>query len=133
MLPLAAIEGEFRVIREAVAEALQDISRPNHAPLKQAEAGLETAYVARLFSVFEGVLRSYLRDHDPRHRPVPRRAFDVINRTASLWRIPNEIRDDVQEAREYRNSVVHPDGTTRAAISLSEARSLLSKFAARLP
>lgn len=59
--------------------------------------------------------------------------YDVINRVASLWRLPNDTRDDVQEAREYRNSVVHPDGTTRAAISFSDARSILSKFLARLP
>ena len=131
--PLATIEREFLVIRAAVAQILQDISRPDYAALSQAAAGLETAYVARLFSVFEGILREYLAVHDPRRRLVSKRVFDVINRTASVWRIPNQIRDDVHEAREYRNSVVHPDGTTRAAIPLTEARSLLSKFCARLP
>ena len=133
MQPLATVEREFVLIREAVAQALHDVSRPDYAQLSQAASGLETAYIARLFSVFEGILREYLAANDPRHRRVPYRVMDVINRAASAWSIPDQVRDDVQEAREYRNSVVHPDGTTRAAIAVSEARSRLSKFFARLP
>ncbi len=132
MQPLATVESEFRAIRDVVAQALRDDRRPGHADLSQAAAGLETAYIARLFSVFEGLLREYLTANDPRRRSVPYRAVAVINRTAAVWRIPDLIRDDVQEAREYRNSVVHPDGTAYAAISLSEARSRMSDNSPRL-
>ena len=127
------IAEDYLAVREAVVRSLQDTSQPGHATLNRAEGSLETAYIARLFSEFEGILRQYLKANDPRRRLVPRNMYDVINRVASVWRIPNGTRDDVQEAREYCNSVVHPDGTTRAAISFSDARSILSKFLARLP
>lgn len=130
---LRVIAEDYTAVRSAVSRSLQDASLPGHAMLDRAEGSLETAYIARLFSEFEGILRVYLKANDPRHRPVPRNMYDVINRVTSTWRIPDDTRDAVQEAREYRNSVVHPDGTTRAAIPLSNARSILSKFLAPLP
>ena len=130
---LLVIAGDYAAVRQAVISVLQDTSLPQYAALSRAEGGLETAYIARLFSEFEGILWQYLWASDPRHRPVPKNIYDVINRVSSVCRIPNEIRDAVQEAREYRNSVVHPDGTTRAAISFFDARSTLSKFLPRLP
>ncbi|MGI4791823.1 MAG: hypothetical protein ACRYFS_23620 [Janthinobacterium lividum] len=128
---LVVMAEDYLAVRQAIARSLQETSLPGYAVLNRAEGSLETAYIVRLFSEFKGSLRSYLKSNDPRHRPVPRSVFSVINR-AALQRIPNSIRDDVHEAREYRNSVVHSDGTTRAAIPFSTARSILSKFAARL-
>ncbi len=130
---LLVIAEDYTAVRQAVVKMLQDTSLPDYATLDRAEGSLETAYIARLFSEFEGILRQYLKANDPRRRPVPKNVYDVINRVTSVWHIPDDIRDAVQEAREYRNSVVHPDGTTRAAISFSDARSILSKFLARLP
>ncbi len=130
---LAVIAEDYRAVRGAVVQALQDTSQPGSAVLDCAEGGLETAYIARLFSEFEAILRGYLSANDPHLRPVPRSIFSVINRAASVWRIPNSLRDDVQQAREYRNSVVHADTTTRAAIPFSDALSILNKFLARLP
>ena len=133
MQRLLVIAEDYAAVRQAVIRSLQDTSLPDYAPLSRAEGSLETAYIARLFSEFEGILHSYLQANDPRRRPVPKNISNAINRTASIWRIPDGIRDDVQQAREYRNSVVHPDGTTRAAISFADTRSILSKFLARLP
>ncbi len=133
MQRLAVISEDYLAVRRAVLQSLQDTSIASYAVLVRAETGLETAYIARLFSEFESILRLYLRMNDPRGRAVPRNVYDVINRTASVWHIPNTTRDDVQRAREYRNSVVHPDGTTRAAIAFSDSRSILSKFLAGLP
>ena len=130
---LLVIADDYAAVRQAVIKSLQDASLPGYALLSRAEGGLETAYIARLFSEFEGILRPYLQANDPRRRPVPKNIYNVINRTASIWRIPDDVRDAVQEAREYRNSVMHPDGTTRAAILFSDARSIQSKFLARLP
>jgi len=130
---LVVISEDYLAVRQAVSRSLQDTSLPGYAMLNRAEGSLETAYIARLFVEFEGILRLYLKTNDPRRRSVPRAMYAVINRTASVWHIPNDIRDDVQRAREYRNSVVHPDGTTRAAIAFGDARSILSKFLARLP
>lgn len=133
MQRLLVIAEDYTAVRQAVVRSLQDTSLPDYAALDRAEGSLETAYIARLFSEFEGILRQYLKANDPRRRTVPKNVYDVINRVASVWRLPNDIRDAVQEAREYRNSVVHPDGTTRAAISFADARSILSKFLACLP
>lgn len=130
---LVVIAEDYLAVRQAVSRSLQETSLPGYATLNRAEGSLETAYIARLFVEFEGILRLYLKTQDPRRRTVPRSMYVVINRTASIWRVPNAVRDDVQRAREYRNSVVHPDGTTRAAIGFGDARSILSKFLARLP
>ncbi len=130
---LVVIAEDYSAVRQAVSRSLQNTCLPGYAMLNRAESGLETAYIARLFVEFEGVLRLYLSTNDPRGRTVPRAMYSVINRAASVWGVPNGIRDDVQRAREYRNSVVHPDGTTRAAIAFGDARSILSKFLARLP
>lgn len=130
---LVVIANDYLGVRQAVARSLQDTRLQDYATLARAEGSLETAYIARLFSEFEGILRAYLMANDPHRRRVPKNIYDVINRVASVWSIPDDIRDEVQEAREYRNSVVHPDGTTRAAIPFSEARSVLSKFLAPLP
>ena len=130
---LLVIAEDYAAVRQAVVRSLQETRLPDYAALIRAEGSLETAYVARLFSEFEGILRPYLQVNDPRRRLVPKNIYNVINRTASVWRVSDDIRDAVQEARQYRNSVVHPDGTTRAAISFSDTRSILSKFLARLP
>ena len=133
MQRLLVIAEDYAAVRQAIVRSLQDTSLTNFAVLNRAEGSLETAYIARLFSEFEGILRQYLQANDPRRRPVPKSIYDTINRTASIWRVPTDIRDAVQEAREYRNSVMHPDGTTRAALPFSDARSILSKFIARFP
>lgn len=133
MKPLVVVAENYLAVRQAVVQALQDASLPGYAKLDRAEGSLETTYITRLFSEFEGVLRPYLGANDPRHRPVPKNIYDTINRAASIWRIPNDIRDNAQKTRQFRNSVSHPDGTTRAAVSFSDARSFLSKFLARLP
>lgn len=130
---LLVIAEDYAAVRQAVIRSLQDTSLSDYTLLRRAEGGLETAYIARMFSEFEGILRQYLQANDPRRRPVPKNIFNVINRAASIWHILDDIRDAVQEAREYRNSVVHPGGMTRAAISFSDTRSILSKFLARLP
>lgn len=130
---LVAVGEDFLAVRQAVDQSLSDPSLPNHARLTRAAWGLEATYLARLFSEFEGTLRAYLRANDPQGRPPPKSAYGLINRTAALLRLPNDIRDGVQQAREYRNAVVHPDGPAYAALPFSEARSLLSKFLARLP
>ena len=133
MQRIVVISEDYAAVRQSVVRSLQDTSLSNYAVLNRAEGGLETAYIARLFSEFEGILRPYLQANDPRRRPVPRNIYDVINRAASVWHISDNIRDAVQQAREYRNSVVHPDGTTHSAISFSDTRSILSKFLAVLP
>ncbi len=130
---LVVISEDFLAVQKAVFQILQDTSQPGYSILTRAERDLETAYVARLFSEFEGILRQYLAANDPRLRPASKSIYNVINRTASVWSIPDEIRDSVHTAREYRNSVVHSNSRSRASISFRDVKSILSKFLAPLP
>lgn len=130
---LVIISEDFLAVQKAVFQTLQDTSLSGYSILIRAERDLETAYVARLFAEFEGILRQYLVANDPRLRPASKSIYNVINRAASFWSIPDDIRDSVHTAREYRNSVVHSNSRSRASISFRDVKSILSKFLAPLP
>jgi hypothetical protein len=129
---LSAVFEEYAEVREAVAQRLRDSSYVNYGILQRAERNLETTYVIRLFSEFEGILRLVLLTYDPRER-VSREAHNRINRAARLFSIPDQIRDNVHHARLYRNSVVHPGGVRTASLTFGQARSALNRFLKLLP
>ncbi len=129
---LSLVFEEHAALRESVAQRLRDPSQPGYSKLKQAERNLETTYIIRLFVEFEGILRLVLLIHDPRGR-VSREAYNRINRAARLFFIPDPLRDAVHDAREYRNSLVHPGGVQIASLSLRQARSILNRFLKLLP
>ena len=131
MQRLVAIREEYLAVQQAVRQVLLNTSRKDYAHLERAYSNLESAYLARLFSEFEGILKDYLLLHDARRRP-PKNAYDRIFRVAKLLSIPDAIYDEVQEAREFRNSVVHPGGIQRPSITLSSAHTRLCKFLAPL-
>lgn len=130
---LVVIEEEFLAVQGAVNRALEAPSLPNYAHLRRGAQTLEATYVSRLFSEFEGLLRAHLLSFDPQGRPPPRSAYGLINRAAATLRLPNALRDAVQNAREGRNAIVHPDGSPPVQLLFDEARSVLSRFLARLP
>lgn len=129
---LSAVFEEYEEVRGAVTQHLRDPSRAGYRNLLRADANLETTYIVRLFVEFEGILRLVLLAHDPRRR-VSREAYNRINRAARLFSIPDPIRDAVHDAREYRNSVVHPGGSRIASLSIRQARSVLNRFLKPLP
>ncbi len=129
---LFAVFEEHAEVREAVVQRLRNPSYTGYGRLKQAERNLETTYILRLFVEFEGILRLVLLTHDPRRR-VSREAYNRINRAARLFSVPDPIRDAVHNAREYRNSLVHPGGVQIAPLSLRQARSVLNRFLKLLP
>jgi len=129
---LSTVFEEHTEVREAVVQRLRNPSHMGYGRLKQAERNLETTYLIRLFVEFESLLRLVLLAHDPRRR-VSREAYNRINRAARLFSIPDPIRDAVHDAREYRNSLVHPGGVQIAPLSLRQARSVLNRFLKLLP
>ena len=128
---MTSVREEYDAVRIAVRKAMLDTSAPNYAHLLHAEANLETTYITRLFSEFEGILKQYLLANDPRRR-ASREAYNRINRVARLFSIPDDIRDRVHIAREYRNSVIHPGGAARPTITFSVTLSSLNRFLAPL-
>lgn len=129
---LSAVFEEHDEVRKAVAQRLRHPSQAGYGRLMQAERNLETTYIIRLFVEFEGILRLVLLAQDPRRR-VSREAYNRINRAARLFSIPDPIRDAVHNAREYRNSLVHPGGVQIAPLSLRQARSILNRFLKLIP
>ncbi len=129
---LSAVFEEYVEVREAVTQCLRDRSHAGYGNLQRAERNLETTYIIRLFAEFEGILRLVLLTHDPRRR-VSREAYNRINHAARLFSIPDSVRDAVHDAREYRNSVVHPGGVRTASLTMPQARSVLNRFLKPLP
>lgn len=129
---LSAVFDEYIEVRQAVTQRLRDPSHAGYRNLQMADRNLETTYIVRLFVEFEGILRLVLMTHDPWRR-VSREAYNRINRAARLFSIPDSVRDAVHDARDYRNSVMHPGGPRIAALSIRQARSALNRFLKPLP
>ena len=82
-------------------------------------------YIVRAFSVFEDILRQEVRAIG---RRVPYNAETLINRVASLSKIPDPIRLDAQDIREYRNTIVHHGSQSENPILFKNAVAALNKF-----
>jgi len=129
---LEAVRHEFEAAREGITQVLADPSLPHHGHLRQAAANLESTYVARLFSEFEGILRHYLWVNDPGRR-LPRDVYTCINRVGALARVPDSLRLAVHQVREYRNAIVHQNGLHRSPLTFRQVISALNRFLAPLP
>jgi len=100
--------------------------------VRQASTYLEATYTVRLFSTFEAVLRDVLHLHSLT-KADRRSAYDLINRSASKWRIASSVRDEAHRVREFRNIFVHRNEIAYPALSFTEALGLLNRFLAWLP
>jgi len=138
---LAAIRQEFEASRAALSYAEQQWAQATGDVLlkgiskSQVAAALgkvEQTYLTRLFSEFEGMLRAYL---DTRREVVPPRAYDLINKAAKRQRanVPDGKRDAVHLVREYRNAIVHDQGSRAVAVGFDEALSALNQYLVSLP
>ncbi len=129
---LGHVEQSFLTVQRALQGVLADPTQPGHGRLQAAYRDLETTYVTRLFSQFESILRQYMRTQHPGRR-VPHHVVTLINRLALLHGLPDEVRDRAHSVRVYRNSVVHADGATAAAITLRQSTRYLNRFLSSLP
>lgn len=138
---LASVRQEFRAARAVLSYAEQQWAQATENPLLkgiskiQVTAALgkvEQTYLTRLFSEFEGMLRAYL---DKKRETVPPKAYDLINKVAKRQRanVPDQKRDAVHLVREYRNAVVHNQGSRAVAVSFDQALSALNQYLVFLP
>ncbi len=138
---LAAIQQEFEAARAALSYAEKQWSQATEDALlkgvskSQVTAALgkvEQTYLTRLFSEFEGTLRAYL---NKRRETIPPRAYDIINKVAKRQRanVPDDKRDAVHLVREYRNAIVHDQGSGATAVSFDQALSALNQYLVFLP
>ena len=138
---LAAIQQEFEASRAALTyverqwpQATEDVSLKgvSRTQIVLAIRKLEQTYLTRLFSEFEGMLKTYLEN---RRETVPGRAFDLINKVAVRRRanVPDDKRDAVHLVREYRNAVVHAQDSGIVAVSFRQALSALNQYLVSLP
>ncbi len=138
---LIAVRDEYNVARASVAYLKRlwpqllteaDFRDLDLLQIKQAFANLEVTYTVRLFSTFEAVLRDSLPRRSV-NSPDRRSAYDLINRSASKWRIAGSIKDDAHRVREIRNLFVHRNELVYPVVLFSEALAILSRFLAWLP
>jgi len=102
----------------------------------QLAESLDAIFTIRLFAVFEGMLREHMRQHHPR-TPVPEDAGAsyLIDRvaTSQTTRISIDLCNQVHEVRQYRNSLMHPDGKRATEIPFTVALARLARYAGWLP
>lgn len=122
----------FLAVQRAVQSALINPALRGHGRLQVASSDLETTYVTRLFSQSESILRQYMRAQHPGRR-LPQNVSTLINRIALLHSLPDDVRDGAHQVRIYRNSVVHADGATVAAITFRQSARYLNRFLNSLP
>ncbi len=138
---LAVVQQEFEAARAALfytekqwALAAEDIALKGvtKSHVSGALGKVEQTYLIRLFSEFEGMLRTYLNS---RNETVPPKAYDLINKVAVRRRsnVPDNKRDAVHLVREYRNAVVHDQGFGAAAVDFEQALSALNQYLVFLP
>lgn len=134
---IKAVEREFLAARAAVNEFVSAIridpsKLPRNTQVRDANTmsdHLEGTYLIRLFAAFEAGLRSYRESRRATKPPVR----DLVNSVAGEHGIPDELRDQVHEIREYRNTLVHEAEQEAEPVALSVARGRLCTYFARLP
>ena len=138
---LAGVRQEFEAARAALfytekqwSLAVEDITLKGvtKGHVSEALSKVEQTYLIRLFSEFEGMLRGYLQK---RSEIVPSKAYDLVNKVAKPQRanVPDNKRVAVHLVREYRNAIVHDQGSGAVAVSFDQALSALNQYLVFLP
>jgi hypothetical protein len=129
-----AVEREFVAMRYAVQylqtvlknDSKIDDSRLRVRDFRDSEQRLQHTYVIRLFVAFEAGLRNVwraMRQNDP-----PSRAHDLLEATATTYRIPFDVLHNAHCVREFRNTLVHNPDDGLDSMSIAQARSYLCIF-----
>jgi hypothetical protein len=137
---LATIREEFDAARAAVgflertwsdrwdAPEIQGVSLSH---VRRASNAIESTYVVRVFSEFEGILLQYWASNRPGVRG-PRTAQALIDRVARSAGVQASVHRGAHEVREWRNAIVHP-AAIAPPLSFREALSRLNHFLTPLP
>ena len=138
---LILIKGEFEAAQFSVNYVKREWSRLHweqgfdkveFPQVREASTNIEVTYIVRLFSVFESILRDALPVRIP--GSLDRRSvYDLINRSASKWRISAVVRDEAHRIREFRNLAVHQNRTIDSSVLFDDASAVLNRFLVWLP
>ncbi|HLX61723.1 MAG TPA: hypothetical protein VKX17_10620 [Planctomycetota bacterium] len=136
---IKAAEEEAYIAIYAVGELLSQSSASRQSPrrrkfetseIDRCRNNLEKTYVIRLFSEFEGALRTFWRLGRRRGtKPIMEVLMDSIS---SYQSIPTDVVGRAHEIREYRNDLVHKNAPA-VVFSLDEIRHHLCTFLSHLP
>jgi hypothetical protein len=134
---IKAVEREYIAARKAVDDFLVSMNRGTAAPppgtkvrdVHAMSENLEGTYLIRLFAAFESGLRSYWATIR-KTKPAVRHLIDTI---ATVRGVPDDLKDEVHEVREYRNRLVHESDDEAVPVAIDVARSRLCTYFARLP
>lgn len=138
---LARIENEFEAVKASVGylERLwpglineRDFRGLKFLQVQAAAANIEITYIVRPFSVFESILRDILPVRIS-GGPDRRSVYDLINRSASKWRISVAVRDEAHQIREFRNQFVHHNNVNTSPVLFADAVAALNRFLIWLP
>ena len=137
---LAIVSEEYQAVAAAVAYVAQEwntahrheiirVSRVKVSQFNLAQNSLSDTYIVRAFSEFEALLREEILASGMK---VPQKAEGLINRAASLHKMPNDIRLNAHIVRARRNAIVHQNAAAAIPLSFGSALSSLNRFAAAL-
>ena len=119
----------FSSLAEADPDHLDDLGITIQE-LHQLAAELEGMYFLRLFAAFESCIRDYWRRGVRNTKPLTE---ILISSLATRRGVPQDVLDEVQQIRDYRNSLTHDDHETVRSYTLEEAGRYLNTFLARMP
>ncbi len=143
---LKSVASEYEAVRAALAYVNVNWQKQNIysqvdgklTPIHfiNASGSIESVFVIRLFSTFEGILKEHLSSNHPALRiPEDARAVRLIDQVALRQnpRIRAELREKVHEVRKYRNSLVHTGIASSPRIIFNDALATLAKYSYILP
>lgn len=139
---LRRVLGEYEAARGAIAFLLNKWSQQGFSDgstglsfplLEEAALNVERTYFIRLYAEFEGILKDHLLSNHPSRafaeteRP---RVDEVIARVVRVepLTVNPKLRDKLDRARDYRNSIAHSRRTPVPLVSINDAVAALGKF-----
>jgi hypothetical protein len=97
-------------------------------------ANLEATYIIRIYAVFEAALREYWLTH--RKQITRPKMYQLVNEAIPNQSFSQDIIENADEVREYRNFLVHDiedePGQGVLNLSVQQAKSYLCAYIARL-
>lgn len=142
---LIRVRNEYDAAREAVSHVRRNWHQQNIflqiegielSDLDRTTSDLESIFTIWLFATFEGILKDHLLQ-GPNARPGIEEdsVFNLINYVARRQQPPMNpnLRQQVHEVREYRNTLVHRNLTSQMSFTFSDVLRRLSKYVDKLP
>ena len=124
----------LQLLDHIVVEQPQYLRQKNldQKKIKAVVQELHNIYFLWMFACFESILRHYWQNKIRDKKPPTK---VLLNRLADKRRVPDDILDEVQKIRDFRNHLIHEDHNIHhvTSFTIDEASQPLNNFLARLP